>query len=94
MAVDGLFDISLNLHLQCFFVYYNMSLTVIKSHWNSHRISHIRNSNSPGGRPDVLYFTPEVSGVTDCKFPLDSHDVNLAVDHCETPSLSGCSAEF
>ena len=71
-----------------------MSWTVIKSHWNSHRIRHIRNSNSPGGRPDVLYFTPEVSGVTDCKFPLDSHDVTLAVNYCGTPSLFGFSAEF
>ena len=66
----------------------------IKSLWNSHRICHIRNSNSPGGCPDVLYFTPEGSGVTDCKFPLDIHDVNLAVVYCETPSLFGCSAEF
>ena len=69
-------------------------LDEIKSLWNSHRICHIRNSNSPGGRPDVLYFTPEGSGVTDCKFPLDVHDVNLAMDYCETPSLFGCSAEL
>ena len=48
---------------------------------------------SPGGRPDVLYFTPKSSGVTDCKFPLDIHDVNLAMDYCETPSLFGCSAQ-
>ena len=46
----------------------------------------MRNSNSPGGRPDVLYFTPEGLRVT------DSHDINLAMDYCETPSLFGCSA--
>ena len=98
MFIDGLFDISLNLDLQClrfwvvFFLYLSMSLTRLNLF--SHRIRHIRNSNSPGGRPDVLYFTPEGSGVTDCKFHLDSHDVNLAMDYCETPSLFGCSAEF
>ena len=42
----------------------------------------------------MLDFTPEGSRVTDSKFPLDSHDVNLAMDYCETPSLFGCSAEF
>ena len=69
-------------------------LDEIKSLWNSHRIGHIINSNCPGGHPDVLYFTPEGSGGTDCKFHLDSHDVKLANDYCETPSLFGCSAEL
>ena len=66
----------------------------MKSRWNSHRIRHIKNSNSPSGRPDVLYFKPDSLGVTDCKFPLDSHDVNLGIDYCETPSLFGCSIDF
>ena len=98
MVVNGLFDISLNLHLQClrfcFFGVLQHELDEIKSLWNSHRIRHIRNSNSPVGRPDVLYFTPEGSGVTDWKFPLDSHDLNLAIAYCETPSLFGCSTEL
>ena len=46
-------------------------LDEIKSLRNCHRIRHIRNSDSPGGLPDVLYFIPEGLGVTDCKFPLD-----------------------
>ena len=98
MVVNGLFDISLNLHLQClrfcFFGVLQHEFDKIKSLWNSHRIRHIENSNSPGGRPDVLYFTPEGLVVTDHKFPLDSHDVNLAMDYCETPSLFGCSTDF
>ena len=77
-----------------FFSVLQHELDEIKSLWNSYRNGHIRNSSSPGGRPDVLYFTSKSSGVTDCKFPLDIHDVNLAVDYCETPSLFGCSAEF
>ena len=98
MVVNGLFDISLNLPLQClrfcFFGVLPHELDEIKSLWNSHRIRHIKNSNNPGGRSDVLYFTPEGLGVTDCKFPLDSYDVNLAMDYCETLSLFGCSADF
>ena len=82
----------------CFFCFFfgalQHKLDEIKSLWNSHCICHIRNPNSPGGRPDVLYFTTEGSEVTDCKFPLDIHDVNLAMGYCETPSLFGCSAEF
>ena len=69
-------------------------LEKIKPLQNSHRIRHMRNSNSPGRRPDVLYFTPEGLGVTTCKFPLDNHDINLAMHYCETPSLFGYSAEF
>ena len=91
----GLFNISLNLHVQClhFFGFFGVlqhELEEIKSLWNSHCICHIRNWNSPGGRPDVLYFTPEGSG----SFSLDIHDVNLATDYCETSSLFGYSAEF
>ena len=99
MVVNGLFDITLNLHLQSlrfsgFFGVLQHELDEIKSLWNSHRFRHIKSSNSPSGRPKVLYFTPEGLGVTDCKFPLDSHDVNLAIDYCETPSPFGCSADF
>ena len=43
-------------------------LDEIKCLWNSHHIRHIKNSNSPGVRPYVLYFTPEGLGVTDFKF--------------------------
>ena len=98
MVVNGLLDISSNLRLQwlrfCFFGVLQHELDEIKSLWNSHRIRHIKNSNSPGGRLDVVYFTPEGLGVTDCKLRLDRHDVNLAMDYCETPSLFGCSADF
>ena len=73
MVVSGLFDISLNLYLQCFcfFGVLQYELGEIKSLWNSHRIGHIRNSNSLGGCTDVLYFIPEGSEVNGCKFPLD-----------------------
>ena len=75
MVVKGLFDISLNLYLQClcfwFFGVLQYELDEIKSLWNSHRIRHIRNSNSPGGCTDVLCFIPEGSGVNGCKFSLD-----------------------
>ena len=98
IVFNGLFDISLNLHLPClrfcFLGVLQHELDEIKSLLNSHRIRHIKNSNKPGGRPNVLYFTPEGLGVTDCKFPLECHDVNLAMDHCETPSLFRCSADF
>ena len=69
-------------------------LDEIKCLWTSHRICHIRNSSSPDGRRDVHYFTPEGSGVTNCKFPLDIHDVNLAMDYCETPSYLDTRQSF
>ena len=54
-----------------FFGVLQLELDEIKSLWDSHCIHHTRNSNSPGGCPDVLYFTSEGLGVTDSKFPLD-----------------------
>ena len=94
MVVNDIFDINLNLHLQClcfcFLGVLQHELDEIKSLWNSHHIHDIRNSNRPGVRLDVHYFTPQGSGKTDFKFPLDSHGVNLAMDYCETPSLFGC----
>ena len=54
----------------------------------------LKNSKSPGGRPDVLYFTPEALEVTNFKFPFDSHEVNLTMDYCDFPSLFECSADF
>ena len=60
----------------------------MKSVWEGHRIPHVRNSNNPGGHPDVFYFTPKGLGVT------ESHDVKLAKYYCETLSLFRWSAEF
>ena len=78
MVVNDLFDISLNVHLQClrfcFFGVLQHELDEIKSLWNSHCIRHMRNSDGRGSHPDVLYFTPEGFGVSDCKFLLHSHE--------------------
>ena len=45
--------------------------------WNNHRIRNVRNSECPPGRPDVLYFTPQLHIGVDCKFPVVS-DVRIA----------------
>ena len=74
-----------------FLVYYNMSSTRVNLFGI---VIVIRNSNSPGGRPDVLYFRPKGSGVIDCEFPLDIHDINLTMDYWETRSLFGRLTEF
>ena len=83
--VNGLFDINLNMHLQCLlfpcFGVLQHELHQMKSVWKGHRIPHVRNSNNPGGYPDVFYFTPKGLGVT------ESHDVKLAKYYCETLSL-------
>ena len=35
-------------------------------HWNLHRIRPCPNRESPPGRPDVLYFLPEINRTTNC----------------------------
>lgn len=44
-------------------------------HWNLHRIRPSSNRETLPGRPDVLYFLPEVNGTTSCGHTVDSDDV-------------------
>lgn len=62
--------------------------------WNHHRIRYVRNSECPGGRPDVLFFASQLSGARNCGYSVTQSDLKLAESQCEDPSLLGCSTEF
>ena len=63
--------------------------------WNLHRIRPSTNMESPPGRPDVLFFLPEVSGRRNYMVDVDLDELELAEERCcYRPPQSGCSDEF
>ena len=58
--------------------------------WNNHYIRSVKNSESPAGRPNVLFFTPQLSQGRDCKYPLSSSDLEASREFVEKPPLFAC----
>ena len=83
------FDNTNDLHLDCArFVFgpiLNRELAAFKDYWNSHYIK--RNASTdpnirPHGRPDVLYFTPNLrtnGQIQDYKSQFDDADMEIAI---------------
>ena len=68
-------------------------------HWNLHKIRPSRNSESPPGRPDVLFFLPQLQGTRDYKTIVPSDEIEIAIkDVCGTldshTADTGCRKEF
>ena len=63
--------------------------------WNLHKIKRSTNQESPSGRPDMLYFVPEVTRGEDLQVHVDLDDVDLVEDYCcyRSPE-NGCVDEF
>lgn len=71
------------------------ALYKIASEWNSHRIRTVSESESPGGRPDILYFTPEMTGANDLKIVCTDNDIDEIEDRVERwPNDFLCSEEM
>ena len=63
--------------------------------WNLHRIRKNVNAESPPGKPDILYFIPEINNTRDYKSSVDLRNVDIAEQLCaERLSPSGCSTVF
>ena len=61
---------------------------------NYHFIRKGQNAGCPGGRPDVLFYTPSLGGGRDCRSRFVEADVNLALPYFETRQLSGSSDDI
>ena len=48
-------------------------LNQVKCEWNIHRVRPSPFAEAPGGKPDVLFFAPEVSGQLDVMTLLITH---------------------
>ena len=60
-------------------------LNRVAQHWNLHKIRPSLNQESPSGRPDVLYFLPELNGVSNYLKSVDDDDELLVAEElcCE-----------
>lgn len=63
--------------------------------WNLHRIRPSSNLESPSGRPDILFFIPEVANTKDYRVEVGLDELELAEERCcyRLPE-NGCVEEF
>ena len=65
--------------------------------WNNHRIRPSVNHESPGGRPDLLFSLPEVSGTREFMIEVDKVDIPVSqqlVCDSNSDKLLNCKPEF
>ena len=63
--------------------------------WNLHRMRPSTNVESPSGRPDILYFLPEINGARNLITVVSLDDVEVAEQRCcNRPPETGCTDEF
>ena len=91
----GIYDNSINYHVEmlrfCFMSIIQHELDEMKKIWNTHYIREVRNSESPPGRPNVLYSLPERSGGRNCSFSINMNDAEVCNAFVEQPSITGCT---
>lgn len=79
----------------CFTGLLQEELHRVARHWNTHRIRPYPNQESHPGKPDVLFFIPELKGTTDFKTPVDLDDLEVAErNFCKKRDVFGCRSEF
>ena len=92
------FDVSISYHLQairfCFMDILQKELDEYLGLWNSHRIRSTRNSECPGGRPDVLFYLPSTVNGQQGGLTVSTQELSLASNACTPPPTFGCSTEF
>ena len=65
----------------CFSKIIQKDFDVLKDHWNSHRIRQSRFETIPG-RPNVLYYLPDISGgVTDLRLHVSGQQINAVLGY-------------
>ena len=99
MRESGVYCDSNVIHVQCLRFCY-MSILQAELHraarlWNVHRIRPSSNPESPPGRPDMLYFLPEITETQDFLVGVDLEDVELAKEvFCSRDPRLPCSRQF
>lgn len=80
----------------CFMPLIQGELDRVTQHWNLHKIRLSSNEESPSGRPDVLYFLPELSGSSSRGQDINMDDIEDIQDmlNMHAHRLSLRSADF
>ena len=50
------------------------------NHWNIHSINNTRNVDIPSGKPNIMFFTPEVYGTYSYGTPVDIESVDVCME--------------
>jgi len=83
---QGLFDDTNPVHMEClkfcFMPLLQHELQRVAQHWNLHKIRPSSNMNSPYGRPDTIYFLPEINNTRSYTHAVPSEDLRVAKDTC------------
>lgn len=57
----------------------------IVQHWNLHEIRSQRHSDIPSGKPELLYYVPEIVGGRDYGHHIDLEDLEVCLDLYSSP---------
>ena len=96
---SGQFNNSSPLNLNCirfsFIALIQEELTRVARQWNLHYIRSSPNTETVPGRPDVLFFLPELQGTSYYKISVQTEELQVIQDMCCTQTTeTGCSDEF
>ena len=95
----GIYDDSSSIQVECLkFCYSELiqeDLHKVAQLWNLHNIRPSSTAESLSGRPDTMYFVPEITGANDYKVAVDLDDLDVAMEMfpLERPR-HGCSPLF
>jgi len=79
----------------CFMDLIQSELHRVVLEWNVHRIRPSTNLESPSGKPDILYFLPELTGAQHYGIPIDMDEIEIAEFMCaERQQAKGCCPAF
>jgi len=57
-------------------------LHLVARHWNTHKIRPYSQQETPHGKPDVLFFLPQLKDTRDYKTLVDREDLEVARELC------------
>lgn len=66
----------------------------IMNEWNLHSIATKRNSECEKGKPDVMFFMPQMHGTASYGQYVSPDDIQYCMDYVVEPNAAGCSKEF
>ena len=83
------FDATNHVHVACmrycFMELIQAELDRIAQHWNLHEIRSQRHSDIPSGKPELLYYVPEIFGGRDYGQSVDLDDLEICLELYSSP---------
>ncbi|XP_050419248.1 uncharacterized protein LOC126832494, partial [Patella vulgata] len=78
----------------CFTNLIQKDLDQIRKDWNQHKMRPTKGAECPAGKPDLLYFTPQLFDTVDYKTEVAVEDLDSFSQFCKFYGPNGCLREF